>query len=229
MYNNLMAETLYKANPNTILRTHKLSESLNAIPNLDESLKKYLYVISQNAATYVSNPSTSEGEGTSHQDLGLNYYTHGTSPIRRYVDIINQLNMIRLLNNQEFISPDTYNLQGVNQFQKHLRKFYNYYKKLKFIFQEPENSLYTAYITRIKDLKITVFIPSLDMEHSFLIISRKLLDSNKVVQESDSININSVNFKLYDKIQIEITPLKYEEKFNKKLNIKVMEPSFPIY
>ena len=137
--------------------------------------------------------------------------------------------MIRLLNNQEFISPDTYNLEEVNQFQKHLRKFYNYYKKLKFIFQEPENSLYIAYITRIKDLKITVYIPSLDMEHSFLIISRKLLDSNKVVHESDSININSVNFKLYDKIQIEITPLKYEEKFNKKLNIKVMEPRFPIY
>jgi exoribonuclease R len=240
LYNSLLAETLYKSNPNTILRTHKLSgyqldESSRV---LDPKLQKYLTVINQNAACYVSN------SGIGHQDLNLDYYTHATSPIRRYVDIINQQNMIRYLNNQEFIPSSNYNLEKVNQFQKSLRKFYNYYKKLKLIFTETETytntntntktnqsifeSNFDAYIIGISGVKLKVFIPELDIEHGFLVISNKLLDSNRVVQESDSITINNTSFKVYDKIKIKITPLKYEEKFNKKLHIKVLEPSFII-
>ena len=238
LYNSLLAETLYKSNPNTILRTHKLSgyqldESSRV---LDPKLQKYLTVINQNAACYISN------SGIGHQDLNLDYYTHATSPIRRYVDIINQQNMIRYLNNQEFIPSSNYNLEKVNQFQKSLRKFYNYYKKLKLIFTETETDTYTntytnqsifesnfdAYIIGISGVKLKVFIPELDIEHGFLVISNKLLDSNEVVQESDSITINNTSFKVYDKIKIKITPLKYEEKFNKKLHIKVLEPSFII-
>ena len=33
---------------------------------------------------------------------------------------------------------------------------------------------------------------------------------------------NDVEFKKYDKITIKITPLHYENKFNKKLNIKIL-------
>ena len=33
---------------------------------------------------------------------------------------------------------------------------------------------------------------------------------------------------MYDKIKIKVTSLPYEEKFNKKLNITVLEPCFKI-
>ena len=220
LYNKLLAETLYKHNKHTILRTHKLSKKDFLIK--DETLLKYLNKINQQAAQYVMNP-----EDTCHEDLNLQLYTHATSPIRRYVDIINQLNMISYLDNKEFIIEKK--LEDVNLFQKKLRKFYNYYKKLNLIFKLSKPETHDAYIISINKLKIKVYIPTLDIEHGFLVLSNKLVDSNKIEMNENMISINDTCFKQYDKIKILVTSLPYEEKFNKKLHIKVLEPSLTIY
>jgi exoribonuclease R len=218
-YNNICAETLYKYNPKTILRTHKNIET--EFNNLSLDLKLYLHRINQNAAQYISDP-----EDTYHRDLDLQYYTHATSPIRRYVDIINQLNIIRLLENKDIIIKD--NLDSVNIFQKKLRKFYNYNKKLNLIFNMSSEETHDAFIISKNNLKLKVYIPSLDIEHGFMLLSNKLIESNDIIIDNESITINNVKFSIYDKIKILVTPLKYEEKFNKKLHIKVLEPSFTI-
>ena len=218
-YNNICAETLYKYNPKTILRTHKVIETDFSKLSLD--LKLYLHRINQNAAQYISDP-----EDTYHRDLDLQYYTHATSPIRRYVDIINQLNIIRLLENKDIIVKD--NLDSVNIFQKKLRKFYNYNKKLNLIFSMSSEETHDAFIISKNNLKLKVYIPSLDIEHGFMLLSNKLIESNDIIIDNESITINNVKFSIYDKIKILVTPLKYEEKFNKKLHIKVLEPSFTI-
>ena len=218
-YNNICAETLYKYNPKTILRTHKNIET--EFNNLSLDLKLYLHRINQNAAQYISDP-----EDTYHRDLDLQYYTHATSPIRRYVDIINQLNIIRLLENKDIIIKD--NLDSVNIFQKKLRKFYNYNKKLNLIFNMMSEETHDAFIISKNNLKLKVYIPSLDIEHGFMLLSNKLIESNDIIIDNESITINNVKFSIYDKIKILVTPLKYEEKFNKKLHIKVLEPSFTI-
>ena len=218
-YNNVCAETLYKYNPKTILRTHQNIET--DFNNLSLDLKLYLHRINQNAAQYISDP-----EDTYHRDLDLQYYTHATSPIRRYVDIINQLNIIRLLENKDIIVKD--NLDSVNIFQKKLRKFYNYNKKLNLIFNMNSEETHDAFIISKNNLKLKVYIPSLDIEHGFMLLSNKLIESNDIIIDNESITINNVKFSLYDKIKILVTPLKYEEKFNKKLHIKVLEPSFKI-
>ena len=234
IYNNLFAEKLYKHNNYTILRTHRVNHSLikNEIKNdikndikseiNDEILDNYLHKISQNSAKYVSNP-----KNTYHEDLKLMYYTHATSPIRRYVDIINQFNMINILENKEFMVLEEETIEKINIFQKNLRKFYNYYKKLNIIFDN-KTIVTDAYIIAIKDIKIKIYIPELDINHGFLIISPKLLESNNIIREENSIKVNNVNFKLHDKIRVSITPLPYEEKFNKKLHVKVLEPTFKI-
>lgn len=222
LYNNLLAEQLYHYNPNTILRTHQLSDSKYKASDNDEQLQSYLTRISQQAALYLSNPSE-----TYHQDLELKYYTHATSPIRRYVDIINQFNMINKLEKRPLQLEDK--LDQINQFQKKLRKFYNYYKKLNIIFDNNFDDEYDAYIIGVSQLKVKIFIPQLDIEHGFLILSPKLVEANDVTIEEDQISINQVDFSVYDKIKIKLTSLPYEEKFNKKLHVKILEPSFKIY
>jgi len=85
-----------------------------------------------------------------------------------------------------------------------------------------------AFIISKNNLKLKVYIPSLDIEHGFMLLSNKLIESNDIIIDNESITINNVKFSIYDKIKILVTPLKYEEKFNKKLHIKVLEPSFTI-
>ena len=99
---------------------------------------------------YESNP-----ENTRHDSLDLDLYTHATSPIRRYVDIINQINIIRIGNKETSLVWGC--LEKINLFQKNLRKFYNNYKKLDVIFG-PELNV-DAYIVNIEGIKISVFIP----------------------------------------------------------------------
>ena len=220
LYNHLFAKKCYNYDKHTILRTHQLK--LQNCDLNDEKLQLYLNRLNQNAANYIVNP-----ENTCHEQLQLDYYTHATSPIRRYVDIINQINMINLIKNESFIATD--NIESINLFQKKSRKFYNYYKKLKLIFNMKESLIEEAYIIDISNLKIKVYIPNLDIEHGFLLLSIKLTGSNEIIMEDSKISINKVEFKMYDKIKIKVTSLPYEEKFNKKLNIIVLEPYFKIF
>ena len=162
LYNKFVAETLYKYDKLTILRTHKVIDTDFYVA--DKRLGSYLNIINQNAALYQINPKE-----TCHQDLEMEYYTHATSPIRRYVDIINQKNIINYLANGQIVVEE--NLEKINLFQKNLRKFYNHHKKLDIIFSGSEAKEYEAFIVGVEGLKISIYIPDLDIEHSFLGIS----------------------------------------------------------
>ena len=218
LYNNLGAEILYNYDKNTILRTHDCNG------NIDETneLSKYLSILNKNAAKYESNPTS-----TSHSDLKLTYYSHITSPIRRHVDIINQINILKFLNNVPIVSTNY--LEDINIFNKNLRKFYNNYKKLKLLYTIENNIETYAYIININKNKLKIYIPSLEIEHSFIAISHKLLDSNKINYDDNYLIINDTKLNLYDKINIKLTPLVLEEKFNKKININILEPSLTFY
>lgn len=219
LYNKLVAETLYNYDNNTILRTH--IKNINESSISDSNLSNYLDKINQNAALYQINP-----DNTKHQHLELDFYTHATSPIRRYVDIINQLNIINFIENKPIFIEDK--IDEINIFQKNLRKFYNYYKKLKIVFDSNNSKNYDSFIVSINQKKIGIYIPDLDIEHKFIIISKKLWDTNNIIEEENSISVNDVKYSLFDKIQIKLTPLPFEEKFSKKLNIEILNPRFTI-
>jgi exoribonuclease R len=222
LYNNLLATTLYKKNVNTILRTHKsvnITETHNLIPRESDKLSLFLKRINQNAAKYEINP-----ENTKHEDLNLDYYTHGTSPIRRYVDIINQKNMINLLEDNELVCAPEDEIDTINLFQKNLRKFYNYYKKLQVIFKIENSNIYNAFVVGINKYYINIYIPDIEITHSFRIISPKLLNANSCESSINSITVNNTEIKLYQQIKIKLTPLKYEENFNRKINIELLDP-----
>ena len=112
-------------------------------------------------------------------------------------------------------------IDTVNLFNKNLRKFYNNYKKLGVIFDLKETTMVTAYITEIKSKKIKIYIPQLDIEHGFYPVSPKLIHCNTITESDDTLSVNDMEFKLYGKIYVHITPMPFETKFNRKLFITI--------
>ena len=215
LYNSTVAEILYNYNTKTITRNHKKVEFIGNHSLLDTDLSNYLSRLNQNAALY-----SISGDQIGHDDLGLRFYTHATSPIRRFVDVINQINLVKYLRGEELKIVN--NLDIVNLFNKNLRKFYNNYKKLNVIFSETTKGVHECYITEIKNKKLKVYIPSLEIEHGFYPVSPKLFDCNEIIEKENMIVINDMELKLYSKIKIDITCLPYETKFNKKLYIRIV-------
>ena len=77
----------------------------------------------------------------------------------------------------------------------------------------------------IKDTRLKIYIPKLDIEHNFILISSKLKENHNVIVNDEFIKIGeNIEIKKFQEIHISITPLRFEEKFSKKLNIKVLDP-----
>jgi exoribonuclease R len=242
LYNTKVAELLYRENPATILRRHAKADVCSIGIKHSEELTNYLTRIQQNAAEYIRGDSVEDTASLSHESLGFNYYTHATSPIRRYVDIINQVNIIRIIDKHpsNFMALLPSDIQALNDFNKNLRKFYNNYKKLKLVFSHNisgnENNSYIAYITQIKEHKIKIYIPALDIDNFVRIVSRKLSKLDFVqVGETDStpdtfisVTVMGQLLKKYDQIKIAITVLPNEPVFNNKIYCQMIEPNISI-
>ena len=228
LYNSKVAEKLYNSENkgDTILRTHSLTNTNTNTSNFssDSILNKYLKLSGMQAAEYCIEP-----EDTSHQSLSLEYYTHATSPIRRFVDIINQNMIISQIDSSYSWNRENYGFEinEINKFGKYLRKFYNNYKKLKIIYSPIKYENLDAYIIKIKNNRLKLYIPSLEITCNFELVSSRLLNAAdidfRVVENSDGVSqearLNGKSYMLYEKIKINITQLKYENVFSRKLKI----------
>ena len=94
----LNAETLFAYNKQTILRSHKKTPQ-SLIDKSTPELNEFINRLKQNGAKYVIDHDGGS-DSIIHESLGFAYYTHATSPIRRYVDIINQINLLRYISCQ---------------------------------------------------------------------------------------------------------------------------------
>ena len=226
MYNSAVAEKLFACNPQeVILRTHQGSlggESSGTIT--DSHLMEFLNRRKMEAAVYAIAP-----EDTRHLTLGLDFYTHATSPIRRYVDIINQHMIISSIDADYTWSRDSFkiDIDSINTFNKSLRKFYNYYKKLEIVHSGrlDEHRDFDAYIVGIKGVKLTIWIPDLEITHNVNVVSPKLLVAGDIEYNStgSSVTVNERSYNVYDKISVTVTPRPSECVFNRKLHVSILE------
>lgn len=248
--NKVVAETLYGIYPmHTILRTHKGSkkdqiqfyQSAQLQPlysnNNEEidKLKRHLDIIGMESAEYIIANADDTTADTTHVALGLKYYTHFTSPIRRYVDLINhRLLTSHICNQSSELGNNTSLLQvcvDFNNLSKRLSRAESEFSLLTLISQlgkKNEIIKTIAYITDLGEIgnpKITIFIPQYNLNkrlrlyHRDTDVLKEYIYCDSTLTITDKQTKETITYKLLQKLAIEIIPNMQSEILTKKIRI----------
>jgi exoribonuclease R len=168
---------------NVLVRTQqssgaKLDETVN------ERIRQYLWITKMNKANYEWKNAQVE---QAHSTLGLCYYTHATSPIRRMADLVNQYmfyqsgNIVNICNE-------------MNVYEKKLRMYYrkrNVIYLAEKMYKMKDTRKVSIYITSINILKnrMSIYFPDENLSVRVPIVPSKLLDIRKIGADDKILSI----------------------------------------
>ena len=228
LYNTHIAKFLYETNPLSIIRVHYKSESREL-----DSLPHNILPVLQRMKSYKGYYRVSgdcKPEEVGHSSLCLNYYTHATSPIRRFVDFWNQICL-------KFSIPE-FNIRdyihSINWKNVLIKRAYEQ-MNLVSIFHSKKNakldSSYDGIIIGIDDDSIKIYIKKLNRIFRFRVYNRGMLnviDYNATDSYIEFMRYDNetLRLELYQKIicRIFINIAQYE--WANKVGIQLLEPSF---
>jgi exoribonuclease R len=258
--NSYICELIYKKLNFTIIRNYKQKESneINEINEINISKKqdeqfinftkflnyynnesaKYCILSNDNIDDNIDNPKTNY-----HDLLNLKYYTHFTSPIRRYIDIevhrlykllnknnIDNMNNIDNIDNIDNINIDTTinylskicNL--INTTESSIKKYYRELSKIKLIYNETniQKKIYDGYIIEFKHIIDELFIINIYISGLNIIYSYNLLRNNRnLLLEITKIYNNTYEIK--NKINMNNILLKKYDNIKIKISINLLK------
>jgi hypothetical protein len=233
LYNTHIAKYLYDANPLSILRVHYRppdeTDEEQLVPNdvlpIIQRMKSY--------KGYYRLSGDCSPEDAVHSSLGLTYYTHATSPIRRIVDLWNQIclkNSIQL--GCGFNIRD--HIHAINWKNVMIKRAYEQ-MSLVSIFQEKKNKKldpsYEGVIIDIDGDSIKIYIKKLNRSFMFRVYNKgtaNILDycaSDKYIQFI-RYDYHTLQLKLYQKIVCRIFIKTDQYAWSNKVAIELLEPSF---
>jgi len=151
-----------------------------------------------------------------HKGLSLDVYTHFTSPIRRYADIIVHRQLMGVIEKKQLTHYDASICDKINTYEKVYQVCERYNTMLNVISnkQLDNNTEVDAYVINLNknsnNITITVYIPLLKLRHDVLIVHHKLMETVNVYHDDDlTIYYNDTEttrtIKLYDKIKLTIS------------------------
>jgi exoribonuclease R len=174
------------------------------------------------AAQYRYVKTTDPIDEVQHAGLKLNHYTHFTSPIRRYIDLINH----RLL--KGIIMDDLKNIcDHANTINRQVRRFnrdVDYLKVVELLDSTPDITT-EAYIIEIVKQSLKIFIPKYHLTQRIKVLDREL--SHLYVFEHDDTTLKiqhdttTVEYKLYSKILVQMVAIPKHNSYGKKLRINL--------
>lgn len=197
MANHQVAKYLVNKHSQMLLRTHKVGQQTNlSIKNT--LLQDYLNILQSNSAEYKIVDQTANN--TNHEGLNLDTYTHFTSPIRRYADVI----IHRLLFNKSNLNQIVVN--RMNGHQRILKRLERKMNKIELTYKLKHETKNTqAYIIEILEKKLVLYLPEYRMQINYKPINKKFEHLYELISTDDQLEIvDNKIYKLYDELQIQI-------------------------
>jgi exoribonuclease R len=230
LYNTHMAKFLYETNPLSIIRVHYKSEGEGH--ELD-SLPFDILPVLQRMKSYKGYYRVSgdcKPEEVVHSSLCLTYYTHATSPIRRFVDFWNQICL-------KFSIPE-FNIRdyihSINWKNVLIKRAYEQMNLVSIFHSKKNDQLdqsYDGVIIGIDDDSVKIYIKKLNRIFRFRVYNRGMLNildysATDSYVEFMRYDYETLRLELYQKIicRIFINITQYE--WANKVGIQLLEPSF---
>jgi exoribonuclease R len=230
--NHLVAKHLYENKiTDTVYRVHQKSERVTEQAGTHE-LSKFLNILQSKAAMYVR-PNKQlmgvDGAQYFHYGLGIKYYTHFTSPIRRYVDIYVHNLLNNLINGEDTVlSIDLDHINDVNNRTKKLDRKCN---KIKFIHlilaQQSSNSSvnsinYKVNLLSFDEKYLTFYIPKYKLTYRHKICDRRVTEQYTITKTANTIAVNDVTYELYQEMSIHVNAIHDKVTGEPKLVAKIL-------
>jgi exoribonuclease R len=177
-----------------------------------------------------------------HLGIGLKYYTHFTSPIRRYVDLWNHYLIKSIIENKN-ITPAIEELGMLDFHINQKNDIYKLaYKDLDIInlYHDMENSKNSqvtdsSFIIGIQEpASLVVYLTTLNRIVNIKLINRKLEDlfATNICEGEKRLDVvrrhndEKMAFELGQKINVKITKNSSQIRFSKRLFFEIIEPSY---
>lgn len=227
----------------SLLRIHQPSQisqlqTLNKLTqiNSNKQVSDFLEIYYSQSAEYVVANKIPDSE-IGHYGLKTKFYTHFTSPIRRYWDILVHRQIKRIINNQAEDNRDkinTYNYlcNHINQQHKIIKICQRQLDNRNILDKYLDNQKLETpgFITRLSEQYIQVYIPEMNICHDFRPFSMKLDSllnydlSDEQLRITNRHNHQQVVFKLMDSLELSLVYFRFYP-VDKQLSISIIHPN----
>jgi ribonuclease R len=221
----------------SIQRIHKKDEyegiNIEGL-NLPSSVIDFMNLIRMRRAYY---GKIEDNEGVTHWGLNLRHYTHFTSPIRRYNDILIHRILWQELNNEENIydEKEIDNIcERMNEVQDRLNRMEREYYRMECLIKlnGKISEELNGWIIGLEQDRILVYFPEIKLlENIYLydeknqhLLDVKLEDGKKVILENLLFEKYKMVMNLLDKVIVKMTVIMQSKNMNEKLRLKLIEP-----
>ena len=203
--NKFVAEKIQSFDPNNVLlRAHHEKEKITQ-RTVDPILHKKYNINLMEQARYQLGSND-----CAHQGLNLEFYTHFTSPIRRYADIIVHRQLWKAINSTKIERIDTKTIFLMNFYSKFYKQTERYYHVITIAnILGNEYDITDAYITYIDDC-IKLYIPKYNLDYDYQICNYRMKDIISVIKDDNGVTIKNVQtdketrYELFQKVNVKI-------------------------
>lgn len=217
--------------PMKIFRRQKSSDMSNKDVQEDELLKDKQKIITANTAEYVLINGNINDTDISHSMLESELYTHFTSPIRRYIDIL----VHRILSNQKVDNVDNDVIENVNRTTKlynfSQRTITNIHKIINVKNMHIDGHITHGHIMTIENNPY-IYIPEFDMFVRVSLISPYVVDqfdfncdNNQLIIQNKNDDNQKYTFNIFQKVELLMVILM---KKTHKLKITITLPNMTL-
>ena len=197
---------------------------------IEEDIMEKINLLQMDSAKYQL--TNTINEKYSHQSLGLDIYTHFTSPIRRYTDIV----IHRMLNGDKIVCNKLKEqIDILNNMHKNIQKTNRESQLLQYVYEMDQKGINSldveGNIIKIEDNYVMVFVKTIDKIIRCQLYSdqiKHLLTINKTELDifiKNNINKSSITLNLGDKVKLKVIFALNSTKFYKKIFGQLIEPN----